>query len=106
MFCAPFWYGQLSLVKTGSGQTRGQLSEERRFTAGRRLFSGIAQTALGSPAPSEEVHVKWHGAEAETDGEGGAVNAAQPTLVAVQGQSVVLRMELRAGVTLFSFGFE
>lgn len=34
------------------------------------------------------------------------MNAAQPTLVAVQGQSVVLRMELRAGVTLFSFGFE
>ena len=102
-----FWYEKLSLVKTGSGQTRGQLSEERRFTAGRRLFSGTAQkTALGGPAPSEEVHVKWHGAEAETDGEGEAVNAAQPTLVAVQGQSVVLRMELRAGVTLFSFGFE
>lgn len=65
---------------------------------GRRLFSGIATSTQNSAASSagasvsEEVSVQWV--------------AGEQMLLAVQGQTVVLAMELSAGATLFSFTFE
>lgn len=66
---------------------------------GRRLLSG---TATSTPAAnsagagvSEEVVVRW-------DTEAGS---GKQTLLAVQGQIVVLMMELSVGTTLFSFTF-